>query len=116
VEVLVFVRLRHQPLTPEPPRWDSTRQRLGLVSADLLSLGANPDDPGASRLERLDAVLAVLARGAGLQASGQPPLEGGLPVPDLPADVQARRSFTFLLPAPQRRQRHLEQLGGVLLG
>ena len=69
-----------------------------------------------SRLEPSDALLAVLVRGAGLQASGQPPLEGGLPVPDLPADVQARRSSAFPLPAPQRRQRHLKQLGGVLLG
>jgi hypothetical protein len=64
----------------------------------------------------LDAVLAVLVGGAGLQASSQPSLHGGSPVPHLPADLQARRFFAFPWPAPQCRQRHLEQLGGVLLG
>jgi hypothetical protein len=62
------------------------------------------------------APLPVLVEGTGLNASGQPSLDGGSPVPHLPADLQTRRPGAFPFPATQRRQRHLEQPRGIPLG
>src|SRR4029453_7643863 len=60
--------------------------------------------------------LSVLVGEAGVHVPRRPPLDGGSPVPHLPADLKTRRPGSFPLPATQRRQRHLQHHRHVLLG